>query len=140
MNDFTIPLFIECLQELNSGSIKPEECLDLVSQILESKLNTFGVVGNIHNYAQIVFEYSREIQAYYDCLSKNEPFKFEPKKIIFTEDSISEEIDHAVLRASSGLCIMTRNSGYDEKITAAAITLKEYIEKMNLYSTDNYIE
>lgn len=140
MNNFAIPLIIECLQELSSGSMKVEESLDLVVQILESKLNAFGVIGNIHNYAQIVWECTREIRFYYDCLSKNEYTKLEPKKITFTEGSSSEDMDQAVFRACSVLCSRIQNSNYNEKITFAATLLEEYIESMNLYSTDNYTE
>jgi hypothetical protein len=140
MNSLEIPLIIESLQELDSDSITVEECLNLICQTLTDRLNNFNAVGNIHNYAQISFEYLDVIRLYYSNLSNNEFCETKYKEIVFTKDSEPEEMDCGVFRACSILCTMIKNRDYDKKVTIAATRLQEHIKLLNLYSTDNYTE
>ena len=140
MDSLETPLIIEALQELGSASITVQECLELICQILTDRLNTFSAVGNIHNYAQISFEYLDTIRLYYSNLSNNEFCEFKYKEIAFTKDSEPSEMDCGVFRACSILCTIIKNKNYEQKVTIAATKLQKYIESLNLYSTDNYTE
>ena len=140
MDSLETPLIIEALQELGSASITVQECLELICQILTDRLNTFSAVGNIHNYAQISFEYLDTIRLYYRNLSSNEFCKFKYKEIAFIKDSEPSEMDYGVFRSCSILCTIIKNRNYEEKVTIAATKLQKHIKSLNLYSTDNYTE
>jgi hypothetical protein len=136
MNLIVAKSIINHLEELGLGLITTEECLNCIFQILSNQIESFGVVKNTHNYAQIVFECLDEIDLYYQCRA----LKKSRKTINFTEDNNPEEMEHSIFRACSALLFMLENRKYEPKVTTASTQLKEYIEKMNLYSTEDYIE
>ncbi len=136
MNLIAAKSIINHLEELDLGLITAEECLNYIFQILSNQIESFGVVKNTHNYAQIVFECLDEIDLYY----KGQAPKKSIKTINFTEDNNPEEMECSIFRACAALLFMLENRKYEPKVTAASTQLKEYIEKMNLYSTEDYIE